>query len=85
LSLTARPSYATKVIGYAKAIPRSTLAIHRPVVILAVPNSARTQVAGAAVAGSGAPITVAMWSPHGARSALAVVLDSLLPGATLGR
>jgi hypothetical protein len=74
-----------KATRYAKAIPRSTLARHRPVVILAVPNSARTQVAGAAVAGAGAPITVATWSPHAPRSALAVVLDSSLPEATLGR
>ncbi|MGA2164778.1 MAG: replication-relaxation family protein [Solirubrobacteraceae bacterium] len=74
-----------KATRYAKAIPRSTLARHRPIVVLAVPNSARAQVAVAAVAGTGAPITVATWSPHAARSALAVVLDSSLPEATLGR
>jgi hypothetical protein len=41
-----------KATRYAKAIPRSTLADHRAVVILAVPNHARTRTAGMAVAGT---------------------------------
>lgn len=64
-----------KATRYAKAIPRSTLARHRPIVILAVPNSARAQVAIAAVTGTGAPIAVAAWNPTG-RSALEITVNA---------
>jgi hypothetical protein len=65
-----------KAKRYAKAIPRSTLAPHHPVVILAVPNQARARVASTAVAGTGAPITVAAWSKRTERSALATVTSA---------
>jgi hypothetical protein len=62
-----------KATRYAKAIPRSTLARHRPVVVLAVPNSNRAQAASTAVAGTGAPIAVAARSERTGRSALMIV------------
>ncbi len=62
-----------KAKRYAKALPRSTLARYQPVVILAVPTAARVRAAGAAIAGSGAPIMPAVWSKAAVGSALAIV------------
>ncbi len=73
-----------KATRYAKAIPRSTLARHRPVVILAVPNHARARVADAAVAGSGAPIEVCVWSKSRS-SALAALVASDACFSEVGR
>lgn len=66
-----------KATRYAKAIPRNTLARHRPVVILAVPNSARAQVASRAVAGTGAPIMAGAWGKAADRSPLAIVISTM--------
>ncbi len=66
-----------KALRYAKAIPRSTLADLRPVVVLAVPNHARARAASTAIAGTGAPIKVAAWSKRTGQSALTIV-----PGAS---
>ncbi len=65
-----------KAKRYAKAIPRSTLAEHHPVVVLAVPTQARARAARAAVAGTGAPITVAPWSQQTGRSALKIATSA---------
>lgn len=65
-----------KAKRYAKAIPRSTLAEHHPVVVLAVPTQARARAASTAVAQTGAPITVAMWSSDSRQPALPIVCDS---------
>jgi len=62
-----------KAKRYAKAIPRSTLARYRPVVILAVPTAARVRAANDAIVASGAPIMPAVWSKPAAGSALAIV------------
>jgi hypothetical protein len=62
-----------KANRYAKAIPRSTLAEHRPVVVLAVPSQARADAACAAIAAAGALIHVAVWSKSARSSALATV------------
>jgi hypothetical protein len=51
-----------KAEGYARALPHSSLRDLRPVVILAVPSDRRAQTATAAVAGTGAPIAVVVWS-----------------------
>jgi Replication-relaxation len=65
-----------KALRYATAIPRSTLAPHHPLVILAVPTHARARAASKATADTGAPVTVAVWSKPAARSALAIVSDA---------
>jgi len=51
-----------KAEGYARTLPHSSLRDLRPVVILAVPSERRARTAVAAVAGTGAPIAVAVWS-----------------------
>jgi hypothetical protein len=56
------PQLRQKALHYSKTIPRSVLARHRPIVVLAVPSHARATSANDAVAGSGAPITAAVWS-----------------------
>jgi hypothetical protein len=63
-----------KAIRYAKAIPRSSLDRLRPLIILAVPTTARAQAASEAIADTGAPITVAAWSRASGRSALSIVI-----------
>lgn len=68
-----------KAKRYAKAIPRSTLAERHPVIVLAVPTPARARAASTAVAGTGAPITVAAWSKATPRSALALVTGAVEP------
>lgn len=68
------PQLRQKALHYAKTIPRSALARHRPIVVLAVPNHARATAANDAVAGSGAPITAAVWNmTAGAFSPLPIV------------
>jgi hypothetical protein len=62
-----------KAMRYAKAIPRSTLARHRPVVILAVPTTGRVRVADEATARTGAPILAAHWTARAPSSALGIV------------
>jgi hypothetical protein len=62
-----------KAERYARAIPRSTLAEHHPVVVLAVPTQARARAASTAIAHTGAPLTVAAWSKATPYSALAIV------------
>jgi hypothetical protein len=62
-----------KAKRYATAIPRSTLADLHPLVILAVPNQGRARAASAAVAGTGAPISVATWSRTSIHAPLAIV------------
>ncbi len=74
-----------KATRYTRAIPRSTLARHRPIVILAVPNQARARVASTAVAGTGAPIIVAAWSKQTGRSALTIALETVPIEATAMR
>ncbi|HUB73481.1 MAG TPA: replication-relaxation family protein [Solirubrobacteraceae bacterium] len=66
-----------KAIHYAKTIPRSTLARHRPIVVLAVPNHARATAANDATAGSGAPITAAVWSTSGGASSPLAIATSI--------
>jgi hypothetical protein len=51
-----------KAEGYTRTLPDSSLRDLRPLVILAVPSDRRAQTATAAVAGTGAPIAVAVWS-----------------------
>jgi hypothetical protein len=66
-----------KANRYATMIPRSGLAPHRPIVVLAVPNHARAASANDAIAGSGAPITAAVWNKHAdAISPLAIVTST---------
>lgn len=50
-----------KATRYARAIPRSALRHANPLILLAVPTTARAQTATAAVTSTGAPITVAVW------------------------
>jgi hypothetical protein len=47
---------------YAQAIPRGALRNANPLVLLAVPNAARAQTAAAALANTGAPIAVVVWT-----------------------
>jgi hypothetical protein len=65
-----------KAERYARALPRSSLAEHRPTVILAVPTAARAETATKAVAHTGAPITVAVWSAAATRSPLEIVAEA---------
>lgn len=73
------PQLRDKAKRYAKAIPRSTLAEHHPLVILAVPTEARARAACAAIASTGAPIRVSVWSKSSPSSALAAIVP--LPDA----
>ena len=47
---------------YAQAIPRGALRNANPLVLLAVPNAARAQTAAAALASTGAPSAVVVWT-----------------------
>jgi hypothetical protein len=67
-----------KARRYADTLPRSSLREVSPLVILAVPSPRRAQTATAAIAGSGAPIAVAVWSVASARSVLAMVTEAPL-------
>lgn len=59
---------------YARAIPRGALRHSHPLVLLAVPTAARAQSATAAIARTGAPIAVAVWTAQSDTSPLAVTL-----------
>jgi hypothetical protein len=50
-----------KATRYAQELPRSVLSDASPVIIMAVPTTARAQAASAAVVTTAAPITVAVW------------------------
>lgn len=51
-----------KANRYTRAVPRSALRHANPIILLAVPTSARALTASAAVAHTAAPITVITWS-----------------------
>jgi hypothetical protein len=65
-----------KAVRYARAIPRSTLRDMSPLILLVVPTAARARTARAALAETGVPISVAVWSPTSTRSALALVSEA---------
>jgi hypothetical protein len=65
-----------KATRYASSLPRSTLREHDPLVILAVPSAARAETATTAIADTGAPITVVVWSAVATRSTLQIVIDA---------
>jgi hypothetical protein len=61
-----------KAIRYSRALPRSVLSASPPVIILAVPTSARARAAVAAIADVATPISVALWTSSS--SSLEIVL-----------
>jgi hypothetical protein len=63
-----------KATRYAQELPRSVLSDACPVIIMAVPTSARAKAASAATATTAAPITVAVWSEP--RSLLEIVTSA---------
>lgn len=63
-----------KATRYAQELPRSVLSDASPVIIMAVPTSARAQAASAAIATTAAPITVAVWDEP--RSLLEIVTSA---------
>jgi Replication-relaxation len=66
-----------KAERYAQAIPRGPLRHTNPLVLLAVPSVARAQTAAAAIANTGAPFAVVVWSAQSDTSALAVTLAAV--------
>jgi hypothetical protein len=65
-----------KAKRYARAIPRSTLAHHHPVVVLAAPTTARVRSATNAIAETGAPMVAAAWNKAASQSPLAIVVSA---------
>lgn len=63
-----------KATRYAQELPRSVLSDASPVIIMAVPTSARARAANAAIATTSAPITVAVWDEP--RSLLEIVTSA---------
>jgi Replication-relaxation len=64
-----------KARRYQKALPRSILVDEEPLLLFAVPSSARRDNAAAALAGSNLPIHVLVWTPE--RPPLAALRDAL--------
>jgi len=64
-----------KARRYARALPRSELTVDDPVVVVAAPTPARRDNLARALAGSSAPIRVAVWTPE--RSPLAALGEAL--------
>ncbi|HWX97589.1 MAG TPA: replication-relaxation family protein [Solirubrobacteraceae bacterium] len=65
-----------KARRYARSIPRSTLRQANPLILLAVPSVARARTATAAVANTGAPIAVTVWSAASTGSVFAIVTEA---------
>ncbi len=61
---------------YARAIPRGALRHSNPLVLLAVPTAARAQNATAALASTGAPIAVIVWTAQSDTPPLASTLTA---------
>jgi hypothetical protein len=66
-----------KAEHYAQAIPLGPLRHTNPLVLLAVPSAARAQTAAAAIADTGAPFAVVVWSAQSDTSALTVTLAAV--------
>jgi hypothetical protein len=64
-----------KARRYARALPRSELAVDDPLVVVAVPTPARRDNFARALASSSAPLRVIAWTPE--RSPLAALRDAL--------
>jgi hypothetical protein len=64
-----------KARRYARALPRSELAVDDPLVVVAVPTPARRDNLARALASSSAPLRVIAWTPE--RSPLAALRDAL--------
>jgi hypothetical protein len=62
-----------KAEGYTRTLPNSSLRDLSPLVLLAVPSDRRAQTATAAVANTGAPIAVVVWSADSSASVLRMV------------
>jgi hypothetical protein len=65
-----------KAGAYQEQLPHTAFKDLDPLVLLLVPSAQRARTATAALAGSGAPISVAVWSQHSTDSVLATVLDA---------
>lgn len=63
-----------KATRYARAIPRSALRHADPLTLLAVPSAARAQTAAAAIASTGTPIAVVVWTAESDTSPLTLTL-----------
>ncbi len=66
-----------KALRYARAIPRSTLSDVNALILVVVPTAARGRTVRAAVAETGVPIWVAVWTPASTRSVLSMVSEAL--------
>ncbi|MHB1539394.1 MAG: replication-relaxation family protein [Solirubrobacteraceae bacterium] len=71
-----------KATRYADILPDSPLADMAPLTVLAVPTPARARTATAAVAETGAPINVVVWSAAGHASALDALQLRPMEGCT---
>jgi hypothetical protein len=69
-----------KAVRYARALPRSALRNMNPLILLVVPTAARARTACAAVAQTGVPISVAVWTPASTRSVLGIVSEAVRSG-----
>jgi hypothetical protein len=70
-----------KAESYAAVLPYTSLRDVNPLVIFAVPSERRAQTASAAVAGSGAPIIVVVWSAASDTSVLRLITSIEEPAA----
>jgi hypothetical protein len=65
-----------KAKRYSDILPHSSLAVRRPVVILAVPSARRAETVTAALSHIFAPVVVTVWNTTTTRSVLAIVTNA---------